>query len=259
MKFKTINKLVLLIASFTMMNMVSQEKNVKLEGTVQFDSTYIANINILNKATHLGTSSDTNGHYSLYAKKGDSILFSSIVFKNRFIKITETHLKSKSITVYLEASVNQLDEIMLDKKVWLNGIKIAVSKGTILDYDEITNRKPPDARKLTDPTANAGGVNAIGIITELLKILTKKARKKRKEKKLKHEKIQQLKNEFPTTIRNLYGEDFFMEWLNIPEDNIHLFLDYCQGNGLNELYNSEEIILKNFLLLKAKKFNSLRN
>lgn len=259
MKFKTIKKLLLLITCFTVINIVAQNKSIKLTGIVQLDSTYLSDINIINKTTLSGTASDANGRFTLYAKKGDSILFSSLIFENRIIKITETHLKSTSITVYLEPSLNHLDEIMLDKIDWLNSINIAVSKETILDLDEISNRKPPNARKLTDPNANAGGINFIAIITKLTKTLTKKARLRRKAKKLKHEKSQQLKNEFSYTIKNLDGDDFFIDWLYISEEHIYLFLDYCEGNGLLELYDKNEIIIKDFLIKQAKKFNSFRN
>ena len=236
-----------------------EEVRVKLEGIVKYDSIYLQDINILNKTTNLGSSSDKKGRYRLYAKNGDSILFSSIVYENRIIKITNRHIESKSITVYLEPDYYQLNEVMLAKKVFINWRDAAVIEGTILNNDEISNRKAPDARKLTDPNANAGGINPFAIIM----MLTKKTRLKRKAKrldlKLEREEIKQLKIEFPTTIKNKYGNDFFKEILQISEDNIYLFLDYCEGNGLNEYYKSHEIVIKNFLILQARKFNSIKN
>ncbi|PHS52971.1 MAG: hypothetical protein COB01_05295 [Lutibacter sp.] len=222
---------------------------------MQYNSTYISDINILNKSTLLGTSSDANGRFSLFAKKGDSLLFSSIMFKNRIVKVTETHIKSKSITVYLEPSYLQLDQIMLNKVLVIDWGKASVTKGTILNNDNITNRKAPDARKLTDPNSNAGGLNP----TAIFLALTKKARLKRKKRRVEKERNHQIKNKFPTTIRVLYGNDFFVEWLHIPEENINLLIDYCEGNGLSEFYNSNEILIKNFLFVQAKKFNSIRN
>ncbi|MBL4938843.1 MAG: hypothetical protein JKY16_00875 [Lutibacter sp.] len=259
MKFKTINKLVLLIASFTVMNIAAQNNSIKLKGTVQSDSTYLSDINIVNKTSNLGTFSKKNGTFNITTSLGDSILFSSIVYNNRIVIISETHINSKKITVYLEPNYNQLDEIMLEKKIAIDWGNVAVPKGTIFENDKITNRKAPNARKLTDPNANASGLNPITIITALIKILTKKSRLKRKAKKIEHEKIKQLKNKFPITIRDLYGIYFFVEWLHIPEDNLNLFLDYCEGNGLNDLYNSNEFIIKNFLIVQAEKFNSIRN
>ena len=99
-------------------------------------------------------------------------------------------------------------------------MKASVTKGTILNNDNITNRKAPNARKLTDPNANAGGLNPIA----LFMMLTKKGRLKRKSKKqtlrTEQEKIKELKEEFTYTIKNLYGDDFFMDWLHISQEQI---------------------------------------
>ena len=248
-------RLTLFVVVFVTLNSNAQDKRIKLKGAVKYDSTYLQDINILNKATNFGISSDKNGHFTIYAKKGDSILFSSIVYKNRIIKISETHISSKITTIYLELNYNLLDEVMLDNKIIIDWRNASVTKGTIFNNDKITNSKAPDARKLTDPNANAGGLNPIA----LFMALTKKARLKRKRLKVEQEEIKQFKFEFFYKIRNSTGDDFFNEWLHIPNDKINLFLDYCEGNGFLELYDKEEIIIKDFLIKQAKKFNSIKN
>ena len=255
MKLKTSKYLVAVLFSFFIMTANSQNKSVTLKGFVKYDTYNIPNINILNKTTELGSSSNENGRFTIKVTKGDSLIFSSLVYKNRIIKITDTHLKSKSITVYLESDINQLEEIMLEKNIIINWQNAAVTKGTILNNDKTSNSKPPNARLLTDPNARGGGINFISIFQQL----TQKWRLKRKTKKRKFKKIQVLKNEFSTTTRNKYGDTFFTEWLKIPEMKINLFLDYCEGNGLRELYDNDEIIIKNFLIKQSKKFNSINN
>lgn len=238
------------------LNISAQEKKrIKLKGIVKNDSTYLQDINILNKATNFGVSSNQNGVFTIYAKEGDSITFSSIVYTNRIIKISKTHINSKKITVYLEPDYYQLNEVMLAKKVFINWRDAAVTSGTVFNNDKISNSKAPDARKLTDPNAQAGGINPIA----LFKMLTKKGRLKRKEKKIEKQEIKKLKNEFSSTIVNLYGHDFFKEELHISEDTIYLFLDYCENNGLLNFYKSNEFVIKNFLVTQSKKFNEIKN
>jgi len=260
MKLKINTCIILLfIIIFSTNSLKAQDVRFKIKGNVKHDSTYLQDINILNNATNLGASSNKAGYFLIDAKEGDSVVFSSLVYENRIIIISKTHTTSKQITVYLEPDYYQLEEVMLAKKVFLDWSRAAVTKGTILNNDKISNSKAPDARKLTDPNANAGGLNPIAI----LMMITKKVRLKRKTKRLKLklelEEIKRLKIEFPTTIKHLYGAIFFKEILHINEDNIYLFLDYCEGNGLNEFYKSNEIVIKNFLILQAKKFNSIRN
>ncbi|NQV78517.1 MAG: hypothetical protein HQ490_09215 [Lutibacter sp.] len=81
--------------------------------------------------------------------------------------------------MYLEPDYYQLEEVMLAKKVFINWWDAAVSKGRIFNNDKISDSKAPDARKLTDPNANTGGINPFAIFT----MLTKKARLKNKAKK----------------------------------------------------------------------------
>ena len=241
--------------NFVILKLNAQNKPIKLKGFVKYDTVYLQDINIINKSSNFGASSDTNGSFTLYAKKGDSILFSSIVYEDRIIKISETHIHSKIITVYLEPDYYQLDEVMLEKKISIDWKNASVTKGTIFNNDKISSNKAPNARKLTDPNANAGGLNPIA----LFMILTKKACLRKKERKLKEKQIKQLKVEFSTTIKNLYGPVFFEEALHISEDKIYLFLDYCEGNGLNNLYDSNEIVVKNFLIKQARVFNAIKN
>ncbi|WP_299521676.1 hypothetical protein [uncultured Lutibacter sp.] len=259
MKLKISKYVIVVPFLIALINVNAQTTNVKLSGIVKYDSIYLQDINILNKASNLGTSSNENGLFTIYAKEGDSIMFSSVVFQKRIIKISNTHINSRTITVYLEPDFYQLDEVMLAKKVFINWRDAAVTKGAIFENDEISNSKAPDARKLTDPNANAGGINPFAILMMLTKKNRLKRKAKRLELKIEHEEIKHLKNDFSNTIKNLYGAIFFKEALHISEDNIYLFLDYCEGNGLNNYYKSNEIVIKNFLILQAKKFNSIKN
>ncbi|MDX1830179.1 MAG: hypothetical protein R3342_11610 [Lutibacter sp.] len=255
-KLKTNKYLYIISILFFVINITNaQTQLIKLNGTVKNDSIKLQDINIKNITSNLGTTSDKNGHFTIYAKKGDSILFSSIVYENRIIKISDTHINSKTIIVYLEPDFYQLDEVMLDNSFKLDVTNVPVTRGTIFNNDEVSHRKPPNARKLSDPNANAGGLNPIA----LFMAITKKSRLRRKAKKLKEQKIKLLKQEFPTTIRNQYGDEFYTKWLSIPKDKINLFLDYCQANGLDNFYFSNEFVIKDFLIKQAVKFNSLKN
>lgn len=206
--------LTLFIFAFITLHINAQEEQIKIKGTVKYDSINLKDINIVNKTTSIGTSSDINGSFIMYAKKGDSILFSSLTYENRKIKISKTHINSQTITIYLEPDYYQLEEVMLAKKVFINWRDAMVEKGTILNTDKISNSKAPDARKLTDPNANAGGINLVSIFEKV----TQKGRKRRKEIKRKQERVKQLKIDFPYKIKNLYGDVFLKKsytFLNI--------------------------------------------
>jgi len=266
MKVKTIiklrvNKNIILFSILVFgINIISAQKPpIKLNGTVKNDSINLQDINIKNLTSGLGTTSNKNGHFIIYAKKGDSILFSSIVFKNRIIKISDTHINSKTITIYLEPDFYQLKEVAINNSFKLDVSNLSFTPGTIYNKDDIYNRKPPNAESIADPNASFRGANPIAILFMAYNAITKKSRLKRKKRRLENKKSELLKNNFSNTIRNLYDDKFYIESLSIPKDKINLFLDYCQGNGLSEYYKESEFVIKDFLIKQAKKFNALKN
>lgn len=233
----------------------AQEKGVRLNGVVKYDDKPLENINIINKTISLGSASNVNGAFQITASKGDSIEFSSIEYQNRIIKITENHINNKFISVYLEPGFNELDEVEILQKMKLDFGNVAVQNRTHLDIDEMDLTKAPDATDISGyNTQLTNGMDLVGIYN----LLTKKSRAKKKtENDIKNE-IEFVKRELPNTLRATYGDDFFTEWLHIENDEIHQFLDFCQGKGLGELYNSDEIYIKDFLVKQSVVFNNLK-
>jgi hypothetical protein len=256
MKLKSKNIFVTIaILIFVYSNLLAQKKLVKLEGTVKSDSIVLQDINVINLTSNLGTSSDKYGNYTIYASIGDSILFSSIVYRRRIIKISKSHVESKTLIVYLEQGTNELDEVEIRQKIRLNFGKISVPKGTILDNDNITLKKAPNSRKFTDPTYGNSGVDFV----EISKLLTNLIFQKRKARKDEEKDIKKQKQIFLENIFKNEGIDFFTVHLNIKEEEIYLFLAYCEDNGLSNFYKSDEFLIKNFIIKQSKNYHSLKN
>lgn len=236
------------------MHLFAQKSLVKIEGVVKSDSIFLENINILNLTQNYGASSNSKGAFTLFAKLGDSVMFSSISYTNRVIKISETHINEKKLLIFLEQDLNELDEILLTPKVRLDFGNIDVQKGIILNTTENSKKKGPDLRRMTDPTYGNTGVDFISIF----KLITKNLRLKNKEKKAAQKENERLIEEFPDKLFSLYEANFFTEELNIPDDQIYLFLEYCQENGLSNHLNSNEFQIKNFLIVQSRKYNKIR-
>jgi len=249
-KFKTASLLFLFIG----MHLFAQKSIVKIAGTVKSDSTFLENINILNITQNFGASSNSDGTFTLFAKLGDSIMFSSINYTNRIIEISKTHINEKKLLVFLEQSFNELDEVLINQKVTLNLGNIDVQKGIILNTTENSKKKGPDLRRMIDPTYGNTGVDFVSIF----KLITKNLRLKNKDKKAAQKENERLIEEFPDKLFNLYKANFFTEALNIPDDKIYLFLEFCQENGLNNHLESTEFVIKNFLIVQSRKFNQIK-
>jgi len=248
------HQFLIFLFAFISLQINAQEKGIKLQGKVLYNSKGLDNINIINETNKTGSASNPNGNFEIYASKGDSILFSSLSFQNRKIRISETHVEEKIITVYLEPGFNELDEVEILNKIRLDFGDVSVSQRAEFDNDEMTYTEAPNTERQIDPNAKFQGMSLIGIY----KLLTKKNRaKKRSENDIKNE-IEFLKEELPNTLKMAYGDDFFTDWLYIKRDEIYEFLDFCQANGLGELYKSDEIYIKDFLIKQSKLFNKIK-
>lgn len=234
----------------------SQEQTTKLEGIVKYNSKVLENINIINKTQKTGSVSDSKGEFTVYAVKGDSIEFSSLEYQNRTIKITEHHISEKKITLFLEPGFNELDEVQITQIMRMNWSSAHVQQNAKLDIDEMDLAQAPDSKDLSGyNTQLTNGMDLVGIYN----LLTKKNRAKKRNENDKKNEIAYIKQELPNTLRATYGDDFFTDWLNIENDEIFEFLDFCQANGLGELYNSDEIYIKDFLIKQSRIFNKIKN
>lgn len=248
---------ILLILLLLFLKSFAQEHQVNLEGIVKSETNALQDINIINKTSKLGTSSNVNGAFIIPVSLGDSIQFSAISYKTRTIAISLNHLKSKKIIVFLEPGLNELDEISIEQKIRLDFGKVSLPRGAIFEIDKIDAKKAPNARNLTDPTSPAGSNtgNVLGLIT----FITDKIFEKRRERK-KEEKLQlKIQENFSNTVIQDFGEDFFITSLNISKDDLFIFLDFCTDNGLNNYYTSDEFTTKNFLVIQSKKFLEIKN
>ena len=247
-------KIALIFFLFSTITAFAQEQRIKIKGWVKNDSANLQDVNIINKATNLGTSTNQNGKFEIHVKKGDTLQFSSVAYTNRAIVITDTHINTKQIKVYLEQSIVHLDEVMLHQKIRLNFGDVALPKGAMLSNNDNTLRKPPNVSKFTNPT-NPIGVNFV----EVFKMFTKNLRKKRKEKLEFQNKIEEDKIKFISTIRTSFPDDFFIQNLKIEQDKINLFIDFCESNGLRDYYNKNNFMLTNFFVLQSYEFKKLNN
>ena len=234
----------------------AQTQQVKFDGIVRSDSIVLQDINIVNKTSNLGTSSTIKGEFTMFGSLGDSIQFSSINYKTRTIAISINHIKNKEIIIFLETDLNELDEIEIEQKIRLDFGKVSLPRGAVFEKDEIDSKKAPNARNLTDPTSPSGSNtgNVLGVITLIGDKIFGKSRDRKKEEK----RMEQLQQDFPETILEKYGTDFFTKSLTIDKNDVYLFIDFCNDNGLKEYYLSNEFTTKNFIIIQSKKFLEIK-
>jgi len=243
----------------------SQEKRVKINGIVLNPSSKaIANTHIINLTDSLGTVSNNEGIFTIRAKKGDWIQISNIQFHSKKVRITKNISKERFIRIFLLPIMNQLDEVVLKKKMkgFLTLDRINKSKDTIGDLmknlvngimsipsDKIMGMGiGKDERHLQKPTVTPGilrGFKGVGTAATIPYADLKK--------KIADRKKISFKEQFPKNLIKLFGEYFFFEQLKIPKENYYHFLEYCNPLGIEELYKNEKHLDILKILLKESK------
>lgn len=169
------------------------------------------------------------------------------------ITITSKIIQEKKVHVYLLDITNQLEEVVLKKK--LTGVLGVDLKGTSKDtigdlmkdlVTKIKNISTKDLKEipigndelhLQKPTVTPGllpsfkGAGGSATIPDFALI-----RKRALKKKLAYRK------RFPSLIKSELGEFFFFSQLKIPKDNLHHFLEYCNPLGIEDLYKQHKLL-----------------
>ena len=157
--------------------------------------------------------------------------------------------------VYLELGFTQLDEVELEQWFRMELGDIAVDERTRLSNDQTDLNRPPNASYFVDPTAKHQGISARSIY----RALTKKSRLEKAELQKLDEKMALLKEQFPEELKESYGVDFFTISLKIPEDEVDRFLNFCDDNGLGELFDKSAFEITDFLIKQSTSYNLAKN
>ena len=248
--------LVLFILLFSISKpIISQEKRNLISGKVKLDSLPIHDVHIINLATNLGTISNDYGEFNIPVKLGDRLSVSHLNLNNLIIVITKTNIETLKLTIILSEQITMLDEFTLEKP---RGIFDQ-------DKDIMTYNGPPvNAKTLKLPYANIKSKKdkaifkirsgAVVSLDNLMNILNGNNKRAKILKKLSIEDEQLLK------IRKYFTDDFFITDLQIREDLINSFLNFCVNKNIIHFFKKEDnLILTKILIQESNYFPQKEN
>ncbi|SDS60387.1 hypothetical protein [Gramella sp. MAR_2010_147] len=250
---KILNRLWLFFIMLLMVVFDASSQEVRLlEGEILSDSISPSNIHIVNLDLENGTTSDSSGKFQIYAAKGDRILFSSVQFENREILITQKMYNSGYIVFTLIPARNELDEIQLDDISLSGRLSEDITRMPKSNYEKLGWSFPKPRRtslELTSHSAYNGGniTTLINSINGTFKSL---------EKSEKNNQTSILVNKG----LNLVGKSFFINHLEIDEDEIINFLFFCSEDARYKelLFRESGLKLSQFFEKKVDSFKELR-
>tara|TARA_A100001011_G_scaffold80233_1_gene83297 strand:- start:18133 stop:18864 length:732 start_codon:yes stop_codon:yes gene_type:complete len=222
---------------------VCQERR-PIKGQLLYKNTKVVAANVVNNTAQTNTITDSDGAFEIDVLLGDEIIFSSVQYRIRSVKITEEILSKNRLVVSVNENINELKEVVVttdDVEKFLD-LKEEEFKGFDYEKDkssQLVNRAFND-RQLSD------GIDFVNIAKLLARAFGNKSSDEQMQMK-------------PSEVLPLVFEDSFFEVdLGLDKSDIITFLEFIDNRMKTRelLKKDKEFQLIDFLINESKEFKN---
>ena len=223
----------------------SQEREL-IQGKVIYRNIDVPAANVINNTSQISTITNDQGEFEIFAKEGDEIIFSSVQYIIRTVKVNAEILNNKRIIVQINQRVRELDEVVItpdDTDKFLD-LKEEQFKG----FDYLADKSTKIENILTDNRQFVDGLNFVNIFRLLSTLVDSKS---------EEEKLSILPSE---ALPLILEENFFTEILKLETFEVNDFLSQLDlDQEIKELIiEKNQFILIDYLLNKSDTYKELR-
>ena len=216
-----------------------------IQGKVIYRNINVVAANVINNTSQNTTITDDQGEFQIYAREGDEIIFSSVQYIIRTVRVTDEIIKNKRLTVQINERIQELDEVVItpDNTEKFLDLKEEEFKG----FDYIADKSTRVQNNLTETRQLKNGVDFVNIF-KLLKTIIDSKSEEEKESLLASE-----------VIPYLFEDDFFTESLLLASSQIVDFLIYIDSrpNSGDILLEKNQFLLIDFLLNESIRYKEI--
>lgn len=244
MKTKTIILALCFIYQFSFGQILTRKPlhGFVVNDSVNIESGYVFNLNS-NRKTYISP----QGIFNIIAKKNDTLFFSSLGLKPKKIVLDENDFTVSLLIVKLNTYINPLKEVVVIKRV------INLNLGNIqriIDTEYFDDKQSTPKNRLMPTLEIQYGVNFIRIGKMIWKLF--------ENENPKNENLVGL-GDFKKIVPMRVNQYFFTNTLNLKEDEIGLFLIFCENDSKSKtfLQPNAEFELIEFLINKNDEFKRI--
>ena len=235
------------ILFFILVIQFSYSQNRELiQGKVIYRNIDVPAANVINNTAQSSTITNDQGEFEIYAKEGDEIIFSSVQYIIRTVRVNKEILENKRIIVQINQRVRELDEVVItpdDTQKFLD-LKEEQFKG----FDYIADKSTKIQNVLTDNRQVVNGLNFVNIFKLLSSIVDAKS---------DEEKLNIIPSE---VLPYVLEENFFSGVLELESFEINDFLSKLDSDTemKNLILEKNQFLIIDYLLNKADTYKNLR-
>lgn len=233
--------LLLTLAQFSF----SQEREL-IQGKVIYRNINVPAANVINNTSQTSTITNDQGEFEIFAKEGDEIIFSSVQYIIRTVRVNDEILKNKRLIVQINQRVRELDEVVItpdDTDKFLD-LKEEQFKG----FDYIADKSTKIENILTDNRQVVNGLNFVNIFKLLSSLVDSKS---------EEEKLSILPSEALPLIleENFFTDILKLEFFEVNDFLLQLDLD---PEIKQLIIKKNQFLLIDYLLNKSDTYKELR-
>ena len=223
----------------------SQEREL-IQGKVIYRNINVPAANVINNTSQTSTITNDQGEFEIFAKEGDEIIFSSVQYIIRTVRVNDEILKNKRLIVQINQRVRELDEVVItpdDTDKFLD-LKEEQFKG----FDYLADKSTKIENILTDNRQVVNGLNFVNIFKLLSSLVDSKS---------EEEKLSILPSE---ALPLILEENFFTDTLKLEFFEVNDFLSQLDLDPEIKLLiiKKNQFLLIDYLLKKSDKYKELR-
>ena len=233
--------LLLALAQFSF----SQEREL-IQGKVIYRNINVPAANVINNTSQTSTITNDQGEFEIFAKEGDEIIFSSVQYIIRTVRVNDEILKNKRLIVQINQRVRELDEVVItpdDTDKFLD-LKEEQFKG----FDYLADKSTKIENILTDNRQVVNGLNFVNIFKLLSSLVDSKS---------EEEKLSILPSEALPLIleENFFTDTLKLEFFEVNDFLLQLDLD---PEIKQLIIKKNQFLLIDYLLNKSDTYKELR-
>ncbi|OXA69252.1 hypothetical protein B0A67_19570 [Flavobacterium aquidurense] len=238
-----IDKVVCFLIVFLSQAVWSQSQDgTVINGRITSSASYLEGVYVVNAQTEVMTTTDASGAFSIAAKPGETLVFSSIQFKENKVLLTPEDFLDINFSVRLNMVMHQLQEVVIKNYSGINAVSLGIIPSGQKSYTE-AERKLRTATDL-NASANAGSMAGGSISADpLLNMFSGRTAM------LKKEVAVEKKEFFMKLLERMFTLDHFLDRLQIPLEYVKGFEYYAVENDkFTVILNSKNKTSTEFLL-----------
>ncbi|MBQ4822260.1 hypothetical protein [Aquimarina sp. MMG016] len=214
---------------------------------------------VYNRTSSKGTITDDKGVFRISAGINDRIEVVAMQYQHFIIVVDKGIIDSKRLNIFLNESVNLLEEVIVTPYDLLGNVKVDVNKieidqGNIAEVAEQTSTRindadydfRPDSLSTLDNNSftKDGMINGLNFVNLFKFVYDNKLIVKEKKKSI----------DIDVKVRDVYNDQFFKDYLALEIHQINDFIFFAEDNGLNNKYfeSGKELDLLQFLVYQSK-------